>query len=140
MLAYQSSSVSSSIGLLWPLPALLTRMSTRPNCASAASAIAAGPSGVATSAGDRENLAPEAAQLVGGALEDVGAPRGDHEIRALGGEQQRDLPADSLAPAGDDGNPFPQAEFHGPERTQDQRSLIGTRLRLLSSGTKSTGD
>ena len=131
MLAYQSSSVSSSIGLLWPLPALLIRMSTRPNCGAAASAVCGRTVGRGDITGDRENLAPEATELVGGALEIVGAPAAITRSAPSAASSERNLPADSLAPAGDDGNPFPQAEFHGPERTQDRRSPIGDAIAVV---------
>ena len=67
--------------------------------------------------GDREDLAPEAAELVGGALEVVGAPTTITRSAPSAASERRDLPADSLAPAGDDGNPSPQAEFHGADCT-----------------------
>ena len=122
MLACQSSSVSSSIGLGEPLPALLTRMSTRPNRVERGVGERGGAVGGGDVGGHRDDLAPEAAISSAVRSRGVAAPSRDHEVRTFGREGQRDVPADALAPARDDGDPFPQAEFHGPERTQDRRS------------------
>ena len=94
MLAYQSSSVSSSIGLLWPLPTLFTTMSTVPR-GGGAPARRAGPAGVATSATTGAAVRP-APTSGGGAFRGFsGTPGGDHEVGALrreGRDPSRPMP------------------------------------------------
>ena len=92
MLAYQSSSVSSAIGLLRPLPALLTRMSTRPRPLKRGIGDRGGTVGRGDVGGDRHDLPADGRAARrrfarGSAACAAPRPRG----RTLGREQERDL-------------------------------------------------
>ena len=93
------------------MPALLMTMSTLPKASSAVCTIAAPPSGVATRVGVGDGLAAGRLDLVDDALGrtlvaagavDRAAEVVDHDQRAARRQQQRVLPAEAAACAGDD--------------------------------------
>ena len=108
-----SSSVTSSAGVVPVQPALLTRMSTRPNVSFATSTIRR----TSSTRGDvgqlDHRLAAQLLDLRPHRVDLVVPPvgmLGEHEVRAGLGQAERDGPADALRRAGDDRDLVLQAE------------------------------
>src|SRR6185295_4160582 len=78
---------------------------------------------------DREHLAPRLrADLGGGRLEDIPAPRADRHVAALARQRAGDALADPLAPARDEGGLDRQSQLHGAPPA-------GGRKRSICAGT-----
>ena len=108
---HRPSSTSSNVPGC-ALPALFTRMSSPPSSRAAAStkAATAGPS--VTSSARAKTRAPAPAKLGRRGLERAVAPRAQRQVGALGGQLDRDGPADPLAATGDQRATALQPEVH----------------------------
>ena len=95
------SGVSRVAGTAVPMPALLTRMSTRPNSAIAASTSAVQDVGVGDVGGHRQRPAPGRPHQRGGLLEPVGAPGAEGDVGAGLGEALGEGHAEAAGRAGD---------------------------------------
>ena len=93
----QSAAVVSSSGLEIDSPALFTTRSTPPKASAAAATAAATCSSSVTSAVSADG-GVGAADLVGDGGGAVRVAVGDHDARALGGQPERDGPADAASP------------------------------------------
>ena len=130
MLATQSSSTRSSIGLGEPLPALFTRMSTRAEPIDRAGERGRGAVGGGDVGIDDVGRSTDGLDLLGHRLERLSPPGHEHEVGTLGREGQRDGAADSLAPARDHGDPSSQAQIHRRMLTRSSDGPPGTRLLI----------
>ena len=114
------SGVSRVAGTAVPMPALLTRMSTRPNSAIAASTSAWHVLGVGDVGGDRERPATGVAHQLGGLLEPVDPAGAEHHVGAGLGQRLRERDPEAAGGAGDDRHLVVE-----PEQVEHGRSWRG---------------
>ena len=113
------------------MPALLTRMSMRPNAFIVSSAILAQSASFETSVLHLNRARAEAFEFGAGLLHRFDGARRDHDLRARRAVLQRDLFADSVAAAGDDCD-FVREFVHGNFFLGDVRESI-TAPTLVAS-------
>ena len=125
-LSKSSSEMSVTESYSGEEPALLTRMSTRPNRSYAASTSAVELGPVPGMDAERKGLPPgELGDLAGVPGAPVGIPAGDHHVGAGPGETFHHLPAQAAAAAGDQRHPPGEVE----QRVNSMASSPGARKR-----------
>ena len=126
MTSRNCSGVSRVAGTAVPTPALLTRMSTRPNCSIAASTSAVARLRVGDVGGDGDRAPAGALRPALRLLEPVGAAGAEHDVGAGLGQRLRERHAEARRGAGHDRDSTVE-----PEPVEDGGlGAHGTLLRL----------